>query len=264
MIRPAALISALGIIAAAGCSDSLAPANATNSDSVDARLPTWQQLHDALVSARKEDNGGLNLDMWGTVVDRTGAVVAVAFTGAEVGDQWPASRAISAQKAVTANSLSLPGLALATANLYSAVQPGGSLFGLQFSNPVDPSVVYGGSTSDYGTQQDFMVGKKPGGVNVFGGGLALYASDGTLLGAVGVSGDLSCADHNIAWKTRDKLDLDFVPAGVADDGVDDNIIYDISDSTSKSTSGFGHPVCNDATKTIGENLPTSNPIGKKG
>jgi hypothetical protein len=29
---------------------------------------------------------------------------------------------------------------LSTANLYSAVQPGGSLYGLQHSNPVDPEV----------------------------------------------------------------------------------------------------------------------------
>jgi hypothetical protein len=33
-------------------------------------------------------------------------------------------------------------LALSTANLYSAVQPGGSLFGLQESNPVDVSAGY--------------------------------------------------------------------------------------------------------------------------
>ncbi|HEX6965875.1 MAG TPA: heme-binding protein [Gemmatimonadaceae bacterium] len=263
VIRPTVLLSALAIIAAVGCSDSVAPNNTTTSTrKLGAGLPTWQQLHDALVSARGENNGGLNLDMWGTIVDRTGTVVAVAFTGANVGDQWPASRAISAQKAVTANSLSLPGLALSTANLYSAVQPGGSLFGLQFSNPVDPAVVYGGKTSDYGTTKDFMVGRKPGGINVFGGGLALYASDGTIVGAIGVSGDLSCADHIIAWKARDKLGFDFVPAGVADGGVDDNIIYDITNGV--SASGFGHPVCNDATKTIGQNLPNSNPIGKKG
>ena len=36
-----------------------------------------------------------------------------------------------------------------------------------------------------------------GGINVFGGGLALYNSDGRLLGGLGVSGDSSCADHNI-------------------------------------------------------------------
>ena len=52
---------------------------------------------------------------------------------------------ISAQKANTANAFSLPGLALSTANLYTAVQPGGSLFGLQDSNPVNTDVAYGGN-----------------------------------------------------------------------------------------------------------------------
>ena len=61
---------------------------------------------------------------------------------------------------------------------------------------------------------DPMVGSIVGGVNVFGGGLALYNSGGTLLGALGVSGDTSCADHNIAWRTRDELLLDNVPGGV--------------------------------------------------
>jgi uncharacterized protein GlcG (DUF336 family) len=112
---------------------------------------------------------------------------------------------ISAQKANTANAFSLPKLALSTANLYTAVQPGGSLYGLQASNPVDTNVAYGGSPSAYGQQNDPMVGQRIGGVNVFGGGLALYNAQGVLLGALGVSGDSSCADHNIAWRTRHGL-----------------------------------------------------------
>ena len=44
-----------------------------------------------------------------------------------------------------------------------------------------------------------------GGVNVFGGGLALYNAKGVLIGGLGVSGDSSCADHNIAWRTRHNL-----------------------------------------------------------
>ena len=67
-------------------------------------------------------------------------VCAVAFTGTDRGQKWPGSRVISAQKANTANAFSLPGLAFSTADLYSAVQPGGSLFGLQASNPVNTDV----------------------------------------------------------------------------------------------------------------------------
>ena len=160
---------------------------------------------------RVRSNGGFGLEMWAAVVNRDGVVCAVAFSGGNRGDQWPGSRVISAQKANTANAFSLPGLALSTANLYSAVQPGGSLFGLQASNPVDTDVAYGGNASNFGRTNDPMVGGRIGGVNVFGGGLALYAASGRLVGAIGVSGDSSCADHNIAWRTRNTLGLDYVP-----------------------------------------------------
>src|SRR6202789_1463410 len=149
-----------------------------------AGLPSHAQLHAALTAARDQTNGGFNLDMWGTVVNRDGVVCAVAFTGADRGSQWPGSRAISAQKANTANAFSLPGLALSTANLYYAVQPGGSLYGLQHSNPVDTFVAYHGPASDFGTSSDPMIGHRIGGVNVFGGGLALYNSSHVLIGAV--------------------------------------------------------------------------------
>src|SRR6187549_2749800 len=98
--------------------------------------------------------------MWGTVVNRDGVVCAVAFTGANRGSQWPGSRVISAQKAYTANAFSLPGLALSTANLYGPVQPGGSLYGLQHSNPVDTELAYNGPAQNWGTRGDPMVGKR--------------------------------------------------------------------------------------------------------
>ncbi len=79
---------------------------------------------------------------------------------------------ISAQKANTANAFSLDrssfsngsgqaaGLALSTANLYSAVQPGGSLYGLQHSNPVDTGAGYKGPSTNYGTPNDPWSGKR--------------------------------------------------------------------------------------------------------
>ena len=63
-------------------------------------------------------------------------------------------------KANTANSFSLPVLALSTANLYTAIQPGGSLFDLQESNPVDTEAVYKGPSEKYGQSNDPLVGKK--------------------------------------------------------------------------------------------------------
>jgi uncharacterized protein GlcG (DUF336 family) len=210
-------------------------------------LPSWKELKAALTAARQQPNGGFNLDMWGTVVNRDGEVCAVVFTGSDRGSQWPGSRVISAQKASTANAFSLPGLALSTANLYSAVQPGGSLYGLQLSNPVNTDVAYGGDAKKFGQSNDPMVGKRIGGVNVFGGGLALYDAKGKLLGALGVSGDSSCADHNIAWRTRNALKLDFVPGGVSPNK-DDGIMYL---GTNEAPTGFKHPTCGGTENTIG-------------
>jgi len=220
-------------------------------------LPTHSELQKVLKEVVKEKNGGFGLHMWATIVDRDGVVRVVVFSGEERGDQWPGSRVISAQKANTANSFSLPGLPLSTANLFSAVQPGGSLFGLQHSNPVDTDVAYGGPSQNNGTPHDPMVGKKIGGVNVFGGGLGLYNSDGSLIGAIGVSGDSSCADHNVAWKVRHAVNLDYVPAGVSP-SKDDNIIYDISDG--KSASGWGHPVCSPESAAIAKDLHRTHPV----
>src|SRR6185503_16758908 len=184
---------------AAASSAALADDNGRNACS---GLPSYAALERALIAAVEAETSGLDFQMWGTIVDRDGVVCAVAFSGDDRGSQWPGSRVISAQKANTANAFGLNGLALSTANLYSAVQPGGSLYGLQHSNPVDTDVAFGGSTSAYGTAHDPMVGRRIGGVNVFGGGLGLYNTGHKIVGAVGVSGDTSCADHMIAWRVR--------------------------------------------------------------
>jgi uncharacterized protein GlcG (DUF336 family) len=205
-------------------------------------LPTHAALKAALTAARSQANGGFNLDMWGTIVNRDGVVCAVAFTGGNRGAQWPGSRVISAQKANTANAFSLPGLALSTANLWAAVQPGGSLYGLQHSNPVDTGAAYKGPAQHFGQPQDPLVGNRVGGVNVFGGGLGLYNDKGVLVGGIGVSGDTSCADHNIAWRTRDNLNLDYVPGGVSAAG-DDNINYQTLVPVPSLANDFSHPIC---------------------
>jgi uncharacterized protein GlcG (DUF336 family) len=266
--RYALATGAAALLAACGQDTSLSPQPAIRTYTPH-RIVTHQGLQEALATALSSTNGGLDFPMWATVVDREGVVVAVVHSGDAIDDAWLGSRAISAQKANTANAFSLDGFALSSANLYSAVQPGGSLFGLQESNPVDPRVVYGGRERDYGTVKDFMVGKKPGGINVFGGGLALYdATTGEVIGAVGLSGDTSCADHNIAWRVRHALNMDNVPAGVAPAvGANpvgkDNIIFDISPVSGASAGGFGHPTCLNAAadSTMGTNLPTTYPLG---
>ena len=231
----------------------LAQSGTTNTCS---SLPHHGTLKAALDKATAEEKSGLNNHMWATIVDRDGVVCAVAFSGTDRATQWPGSRVISAQKASTANAFGLDstsnsggsgqatGLALSTANLYSAVQPGGSLFGLQFSNPVDVSVGYHGPYASYGTAKDPMTGGRIGGVNVFGGGLGLYAAGKKMVGGVGVSGDTACADHNIAWRVRAILGFDHLMnvGGVSGDQArPDNIIFDIANGVSKG--GFGHPQC---------------------
>jgi len=215
-------------------------------------LPTWSSLKSALSAAVSADTTGFKLNMWGTIVDRDGSVCAVAFNGSDFRDQWLGSRVISAQKANTANDFSLgrspgragfpQGLALSTANLYSQVQPGLSLFGLQHSNPVDTEVAYDGSENLFGAQRDPMTGRRIGGVNVFGGGLALYRN-GQNIGAVGVSGDTSCRDHRVAWLLRHNLSLDQfgTVAGVSSDPQrPDNMIFL---ATGEAPNGFKHPHC---------------------
>ena len=242
-------------------------AGATQAANDCAGLPDNATLKTALTAA-VGSNGGFGLPMWATVVNQYGVVCAVATSGAVSSDAWLGSRVISAQKANTANAFSLKNLALSTANLYSAVQPGGSLYGLQHSNPVDPRVAYRGDPTKYGTAEDPMVGLKPGGINVFGGGLALY-NGATKLGAVGVSGDSSCADHNIAWKVRNALSkvggtvtvTNSVPGGVrtaqvgttaqavAGGGSDDGIMYG-------AVAGFNHVLCGFAEEAV--TLPALN------
>jgi uncharacterized protein GlcG (DUF336 family) len=229
-------------------------------------LPSFGDLEKAAKDAVAElrSNGvGLGNEAWATVVNRDGTVCEVARTGANFGDQWPGSRVISAQKANTANAFSLPGGipgfagALSSGNLYGVVLEQGSLFGLQFSNPVDPSVAYAGTAADFGTASDPLVGQRVGGVNVFGGGLALYDADGNLVGGLGLSGDTSCADHINAWRVRHELNLDNVPGGVANGT--DNLILKVPPRVTPNT--FEHPTCGFGEYPVIVNLPNSAPIG---
>jgi uncharacterized protein GlcG (DUF336 family) len=257
-------LAAACALVAGGCSDNETTGPTVEATSVAAFLPSHNTLRNRLRDVQEEMNGGLGFEMWATILDRNGRVVDVVFSGSNRVDQWPGSRVISAQKANTANAFSLEGFALSTANLFAAVQPGGSLFGLQESNPVDPDVAYRGPVSAFGTMHDPMIGRLIGGINVFGGGLGLYSPSGRLVGGLGVSGDTSCTDHIIAWKLRHALNLDNVPAGVDQDSNTDNIIYD----TDGTFEGFEHPTCFDSDPDvvgnhvdIGNDLPETHPVG---
>ena len=259
-LHAVAIVTGCALIAA-GCSGDSPTAPAVDAASVANFLPDHNALRAQLREILEEENGGLGFEMWATILDRNGRVVDVVFSGEHRGDQWPGSRVISAQKANTGNAFSLDGFALSSANLFAAVQPGGSLFGLQESNPVDTDVAYAGPVSAYGKANDPMIGKRIGGINVFGGGLALYSAGGSLLGGIGVSGDTSCTDHIVAWKLRHSLNLDNVPAGPDPDINTDNIIF-----TDGTLDGFEHPSCFDTPGqgdhvAIADALTTTHPVG---
>jgi uncharacterized protein GlcG (DUF336 family) len=237
-------------------------ANMAHAQSTDcSKVPDYNKLKAALteiVKQGKDANGGLGNQEWAAVVNRDGMICAVVFSGPDRSKQWPGSRLIAAEKANTANALSLDNFALSSGNLYSAAQPGNSLYGLAMLGP-NPAAAFAGPPEKFGQSDDPMVGKAIGGVIVFGGGLPLYTHSGELVGGLGVSGDTACTDHVIAWKTRNKLALDAVPLGVAP-GSSDNLIFDIQNGV--SLSGFGHPSCKggkpaeDIIKKLTQTMPT--------
>ncbi|MGO9994843.1 MAG: GlcG/HbpS family heme-binding protein [Steroidobacteraceae bacterium] len=181
----------------------------------------------AIVINLSDANGGIFKPnrMWSAIVDRKGNLCSVINSG---NDPWPGSRAIAIAKASTANDFSNSALALSTANLYAPTQPGGSLYGLNNSNPFNPRF----------DPQKTGIDSVPGGIITFGGGVALY-DNGTVIGGLGVSGDSSCADHAIAFRMRKLAQLNVVPAGVAP-GNTDNIIYATAGT---APTGFEQPHC---------------------
>ena len=209
----------------------LAPAGARAADCPVAYDQLVNALKGSVKASDGPSNGGFDTHMWASVVTRDGAVCAVAFSGGKPDDQWPGSRVIAMMKANTANALSVKTMALSTANLYAPALPGGPLYSL--SQPPSPEASAGDPTK-FGTNTDPALGKRIGGIVVFGGGLALY-KDGNVVGGLGVSGDSSCADHNVAWRVRAALGLDKTPQK-------DAIIYDLNHEN-KSASGFGHAKC---------------------
>ncbi len=181
----------------------------------------------AVVVAMPDANGGLFSPnrMWSAIVDRKGRLCSVI---ASDGDAWPGSRDIAIAKASTANDFSNNKLALSTANLYAPTQPGGSLYGLNNSNPFNPAF----------NAQGTGIGAVPGGIITFGGGVALY-HNGQVIGGLGVSGDSSCADHAIAYRMRKNAGYGTVPSGVTPDKTD-NILYA---PVGTAPTGFQQPHC---------------------
>jgi uncharacterized protein GlcG (DUF336 family) len=216
----------------------------------------------ATVVGLSDGNGGLFKPnrMWSAIVDRTGQICSVIVSSP---DAWPGSRAIAIAKAGTANDFSNNKLALSTANLYAPTQPGGSLYGLNNSNPFNPAYLAQGSlssnsynvASNGNNWPNGNSGIVPGGIITFGGGVALY-QNGQVIGGLGVSGDSSCADHAIAFRMRKLAGLDQTPGGPpgSPDNTD-NIIYA---PVGTPPTGFQQPQCfpgTDLTPSQVEKIP---------
>ena len=183
----------------------------------------------AAAPAAGGDAGGLfhGERMWGAVVNRAGEICAYTTSTADPTQVWPGSQAIAKSKAYTANAFSLDSLALSTALLYTFTQPGHSLWSLGQSNLFEPKFL--AAPTGQGGGKDQIAG----GLIFFGGGVPLY-DGGKIIGGLGISGDTSCADHEIAKRVRDLAALN-PPGG--------SLVDDISYSSTNGPSVFTHPLC---------------------
>jgi uncharacterized protein GlcG (DUF336 family) len=228
------VVSMAGSIFAAKCTD----------------LPNDSQLRAAMLASASTTAGGLfaGARMWGAVVNRDGEICASATTTSDPTQVWPGSQAIAKAKAYTANAFSLDSLALSTARLYTFTQPGHSLWSLGQSNLFNPEFLAppGGQGGQQGNQEI------AGGLIFFGGGVALY-KDGRVIGGLGISGDTSCTDHEIAKRSRNNLRMNPPGGATADD-----IVYSPPDPASV----FAHPQCLNTWRNgvqLGNEKPESYP-----
>jgi uncharacterized protein GlcG (DUF336 family) len=218
--------AAVAAFAAAGLI-SIAPSlHAQGGGSCDVALPSASELRSMLRQAPSVggDAGGLfhGQRMWAAIVNRNGELCAVAASTDDVTGVWPGSQEIAKAKAYTANAFSVDDLPLSTARLYTFTQPGHSLWSLGQSNVGNSDLLQvPGGSSDRNRVQ--------GGLIFFGGGVPLYRN-GHIVGGLGISGDTSCTDHEIAKRVRDLASMN--PSGGA---LADDIVY--------TESVFAHPLC---------------------
>lgn len=234
----AACLAALSIV-------SIASAQSDDSKNNCKDLPSAAQLRTWMNAAAGPAIGGLfnGSRMWAAVVNRSGEICSFETSTTDRTQVWPGSQAIAKAKAYTANAFSLDSLALSTARLYTFTQPGHSLWSLGQSNLFNPGALAAPGGNDF-------QGKIAGGLIFFGGGVPLY-KDGKIVGGLGISGDTSCADHEVAKKVRELAGMTPSGGSAADD-----IVY----STADGASVFAHPRCINTKRNgaiIGEETPAT-------
>jgi hypothetical protein len=228
-----------------------------------ADLPKASELKKALVAvmADPNGNGGVQSPQWLSLVDASGTVCAVVHSepaGTDVTTHTSIThRVFSVGKAGTSNGFSTSHIGVSTAQLWYGSQYDQITNGLSAvtNSTLSPFV---GDPVTWGTLADPLIGKRAGTGVALPGGLPLYNSTKTKVGAIGVSGDFRCTDHVIAWKVREKLRNGAYTVANNVFGVsaahNDAMMQDIDPATGKSASGFGFVRCD--TPTLG---PNSNP-----
>lgn len=124
---------------------------------------------EAAVAAAKKKAEELNTLMNIAVVDSGTNLVAFAH----MDDAWLGSIDISQKKARTARYFNMP-----SGEIGKLSQPGGSLYNIEHSN---------------------------GGLITFPGGVPIKNAEGTIIGAIGVSGDAVENDHAVAQAGADAI-----------------------------------------------------------
>jgi uncharacterized protein GlcG (DUF336 family) len=159
------LLSSTNAQQAASNASSATGAKAQSISTKDISLAQAQAIVDAAVAK----SGEMKLAMNVAVVDAGGNLKAFA----RMENAWLGSIDIAIKKAKTARYFDMP-----TGDLGKASQPGGPLYNIEVSN---------------------------GGLITFPGGVLIKDADGTVIGAVGVSGSSVENDHTVATAGADAL-----------------------------------------------------------
>ena len=225
-------------------------------------LPSQSDLRAALSAARGVGNGGFDLDMWGTLVNRDGIVCAVAFTGADRGDPMAGQpRDLGAEgehreRVQPAGPRALHRQPLCgRAARRQPVRPAGQQSGRHRRGVRrHPANVRHSRTIRWSAARSAASTSSAAAWRCTTRRTSWSA-------AIGVSGDTSCADHNIAWRTRHALNLDYVPGGVGAGGARRQHQLSGVGAVPSLANDFSHPICKiagvDGVSAISAALPVT-------